>query len=572
MKLARSERHEKTAPSSTAFGGRVNPVLRRSVAIVLIPALGGCQSFWNPYVKSPDLANDLGRPKNLRFVGDIETAIEAANAQRELYYKAVGNHAIGRNIASSFLIALGAWTVYKGVTTDSVGARRNIALASATGGATYAFGNWFTNNRGEAAYLTGFRGITCSIWRMRPFLIPQTEFDQWQGSVRSLKRETETLDDQINEMQARKNQLYETPGGDKLMVKLNGEIGAAIAARKAGERQLAKATVLKGRIETAGFSLRRRVELITASVSEEVQRGEPRLEQLDAIVAKFTSQLNKNVDSLRPDPLNLRDADEFEASAGGGAGAGGGAAPVPAAAPTPVGQPAPGTAGQQIDKAKADLDRVRKDLGALKSSTGKADKATAAEIKRLQGAVAALGNKVASSGAVIANPPADAAGGFSYAEARIDLQRQKALVYQMRNEVNQMFSRVYGLYLSNKGVEQCQPLGASILSVTPDEDETSLAAGGLKKYAITGGEGIPRIFLTGQNAGGDAEVTLAVAIEGGNAVATIKAQAKLPPGPLYLVITDGAGRQKEEIKIIPEQPAEKAKPDPAVPAEKPPAK
>lgn len=529
-------------------------VVKRGVAAILIPAVAGC-GVLNPHLRAPELADPVRSAAAAPFAGDIEDGIRAANLQRDLYYNAVGNHAAMRNVDALFLIPLSAWIVYKGVTTDSVSARRNLALGTAAAGTGYALFSWFTNRPGETAYVEGFKAISCAIWRSRPYLIPQDEFKEWWGDqvngANGLGEAVRSLDIQINKIEISQNLLEERGAPKEMLENLNAELAAARRARQIGEKKVIQAAALRARVETAGFVLKKRVDLIVGAVSAELQRTEPRLDQLQSLVGSISAQVSRNVDALRPDSLNLRDINEFKEKAGAAGGQNAGAPAAVVAAPDKA-QP-PRAPGQLIDKS---IDEINKAVAGLQRSGKNADARNALAIKQLKGEIEKLRSQ--------ANSPAAAAQVSQVGEdARQALAKAKAVVYQRRNMVDQMFERVYRLHVSNKALEQCQSNGTTLLTVNPPDEEQSLAANGNLSFTISGGEGVPRVYLSGQNGAGESEVALSMAVKEGSVVASLKALEKVPSGPLYLLITDGSGKQRENVRINIEQPKPKPNPKPA---------
>lgn len=521
----------------------------RIVVAVVIPTLVGCQSnLFNPHLKHGSLVDPSSEARAIHFAGDVESAIDAANDQRELYFKAVGDRAFFRNSIATALIPLSAALVYKGLTTDSVSARRNIALGGATAGAGYAFFGWFTNRTGEAAYLEGYRGITCAILRTRPYLIPADDFVAWQENAATLRAEVKKLDDMTNRAEIQLRIYGEMIGEwDRYARNVFSEIRAARTARLAGEKKLKQYSSLKPRIETAGFTLRKRVDLMVTAVSEEVQRSEPRLDQLQSVVSGIASQNTANVDALRPDTLDLREF-TFPDNPKGAASADNKGAAAPAATTS--------NPGSAIDAEILKLTRKLAELNPAQAKTSKDAQKTQKELKELKAQVDALKKARA---AMPAAPGSDAVASAkeitrvrdALSNARTPLALQKALVYQARNKVDTMFERVYRLHRATRDIPECRSTSGTNLAVTPSEDQV-LKDGESLRFTVTGGAGVPRLLLSGSTGSGENETKLNVSIVGGIVTATVTPGKTLPPGPVYLVITDANGKHQEEIVITPQ--------------------
>ena len=538
---------------------------KRMVVALLIPAVSGCATFWRPYILGEKLDNDMERAPGaaVRFVGDIDAAFDAANEQRNLYLTAVNNHSTGRTLASSALYLISAWSVYKGVVSGSPEARRNLALGGATGAATYAFGNWFSNPAAEAAYLQAYRGITCAMWQMRPYLMPQADYVAFTGRAASLGSEVLAFDKQFEGLQGKERQFREltTP---REMDKIRSEFTAAARARTRAYAAMNKAVRYSARLDNAGFTLRRRVELIAASVNEEVQRNEPRLERIDTLISQFTTQINRSVEALRPDPLNLRDDnEEFGAAATDTPNPPPAVTAVPAATESAAGGP-----GTNLDSKIKTLEKKMADL----AKTGKADKEQAqkklkAEIASLNGVIAALQKRPATASAVVIARIEERVREESealvkavlFAKDRIDLQQSKATLLASVRLVENDLMRAHTLAVG-KNIEQCRVTSAGLLTVTPPDEEVSMGASSEQKFTIFGGDGVPKVFLSGDKGSAESEVSISTAADNGVVSVTVKTKTKVPANPAYLLITDGPGKQREDVRIVFVQP----KPDPVV--------
>lgn len=528
---------------------------QRAVAIALIPAIAGCQSMINPHVWDPGLLDQTSRERTIHFAGDVEAAIDDVNVQRRRYFEAVGDHAVFRNKTALFLIPLTAAMVYKGLTTDSVSARRNLALGGATLGAGYGMFNWFTNREGEAAYLAGYRSITCAVWRVRPFLIPTEDYDKWLLDVVALEPLVRQLDRLENKMEVELSRYQELGETNKFIRHVKSDLRDARRARIAGEKKLKQSAMLKGRVETTGFVLRKRVDLIVTSVSEAIQRSEPQIDQLKGLVNSIASQVAANVEALRPDTLNLRDEKEFDTPAEPDAK---GPKVEPPVAPAVAA--ADPTVSAQLNAAIKSVADLKTKQATIKAEGDKGRKAAEAALKKLEARVDALKKRLDAVRAPTMEEAVNDVRERAIAQRRDLLERGladqsirlvdlKARVYQARNKVDAMFERVYKVALSTRDAEQCRASGTPALAVTPADDQV-LALGGVLNFTITGGEGIPRVHLAGNN-GGDAdnEVKLTVTVVAGVLNAAVKADKKLPAGPLLLVVIDGTGKQREEITI-----------------------
>ena len=556
--------------------GSASMLFKRVVVAALIPAMTGCGSFWKPYLNAGSLDDDVekgvlanqsktatalatGTPTAAlagtaddRFAISIDEAFAAANEQRNLYLSAVNNHAMGRSVASSALYLLSAWTVYKGLSSDTPSARRNVAVGTVAGATTYAFGNWFSNPHAEAAYLQGYRGITCAMWQIRPYLIPSAEYTPFTSNVATLSAKVRALQMEYETLRAHERQYRELSSAG--MARIQTDFRLAESANKRALATLAKAQTYSGRVDTAGFSLRRRVELIAATVNEEVQKTSPNLEKIDALVTQFASQVSRVAQALKPDPLDLRDAQEQESDDDTNKPAATGGADTPAkgngAASTTQTAAAPGSA---ID---AQMAAIKKTISDTSKKQGTSAGALKKEIDSLKKLVGVLQRHPATSSPSVnalaeSNASKDAGkkvNDYNFAEKRIALTTARVAVLNATQQVNVQLQRAASMVVSRSNA-QCRLASDKLLTVSPDDNDVSMEVNSEKKFTIVGGEGVPRAYLSGDKGKEDSAVSMTTSADNGVVSVSIKTEKAVPTQPAYLLITDGPGKQKEEIII-----------------------
>lgn len=574
--------------------GSASMLFKRVVVAALIPAMTGCGSFWRPYLNAPRLDDDvengvfavrqkaagavgtdtpagtLANAGEDRFATSIDEAFAAANDQRNLYLSAVNNHAMGRSIASSALYVLSAWTVYKGLSSDIPSAKRNVAIGTIGGATTYAFGNWFSNPHAEAAYLQGYRGVTCAMWQIRPYLIPSTAYVGFGANVATLGREIRALQNAYETVRAHERQYRElsTKGMERIQI----DFRLAESANKRALVTLAKAQTYSGRVDTAGFSLRRRVELIAATVNEEVQKTAPDLEKIDAISTQFANQIARTAQALKPDPLDLRDEQEKDGGEKGSTdkdagttGSGTQKKEGDAAANSPQAAAAPGGA---ID---TQIAGIKKTISDTTKKQGTSSAALKKEIDALKTQVAALQRRPATSSPSVDAKAEDVVtknieakvNAYDFATKRINLTEARIELLHATQIVNVELQRAASMVVSRSNA-QCRLASDKLLTISPDVDDVSMEVNSEKKFTIFGGEGVPHVYLNGDKGKEDSDsvVKMSTDADNGKVSVSVKTGKAVPTQPAYLLITDGLGKQKEEITIRFVQPKkEEAKKD-----------
>jgi hypothetical protein len=507
-------------------------------------ALTGCTGIINPYLRSTKLDNDLvishqidmlpdGKPADgkpavkakpiVTFAGDIADAVDAASDQRSLYFDALTNQARLRNATGAAIIGLSALTVYRGISgADSDSTKHLVAKAGGLSAAAYGIGTFFSNKDAESAYLSGYRAVTCAILSARPFLISKDEFDIWKDQVEELDSEIDKTDALLVRLQSLRRQEIESVMGEKTFHhSVDEDLSRAKKGVKNSRNLLKIASAFQHRVNTAGFTLRRRVELIIASVSENIQGSERDIIKLDGLLANAQT-LTKGFSEIKPVPLIIEmDSDHPDGS--------------PSSPDTSkflaIGKskkhngPKPATAQSKLGQ---DADNQVLKVEALN-----------AQVKELQDDKRIL--QLAAKGIVPAKPEKKVQD-----TDRANLMDQLSDLYSQHRKVNTLLAGVHSLYQSVRDIPGCKAPGQAILSVSPDVSEMSVAAGQTYPFSILGGTGIPRASLVGTK---DENIKLTMHIESGVVVAKVEVLPDAQEGTTHLIITDASGTQKEEITL-----------------------
>lgn len=460
-----------------------------------------------------------------RFAGDIESAMDAIDHQRNLYFDEVSGSSEARQIAGSSLIGLSAWAVYKGVRSDSDSTKRLLALAGATGAAAYGISTHLQNSETEKAFLLGYRALTCLLVKSRPLLIEQAEFKTWSKDVDDLRDKITDVDKALSVAQTHRYQGLEAAKNNNRsdpQPYVDREFHHLYDALKKARTLLETSHVLQARVATAGFALRRRAELVVADVSTEVQRNEHDIPKLEGLVTT-TSNITKTFAAIKPIEPGDTGADDLgnKGNAPAPAPNGGDAQKVeesPKVAPA-----TPETIGKQVDE----LVKKNKDLVAKNKNLAKENK----ELKSKPKAVDDADKKVREA-------------------ERVCLRKLLSSLYAQHRKVNLMLSNFAALNKSVKDVEQCTSGSGTFLTISPSVDELTVQPSQQYQFSISGGAGIPKAWLIGAKSTDDAnQMKLVMTVEGDSVVATVTVPAKPPTGTSYLVITDGSGKQREEIAL-----------------------
>lgn len=506
--------------------------LRFGSLIVAVSFASGCST----YPISNKLQADLIAPAPgvaARFAGDIESALDAANDQRTLYWQAVSDNAKARQFAGVALIALSAAAVYKGINSDSDSTKRWLAKAGALGGAAYLGSDYLTNVKAETAYLDAYKEITCSILWTRPLLVAASDYETWLEEVNRLELKIASVDLSLSRVQALRAFELEQPRGRELNKGVGREFRNTINALKAARKLLERSRSLKTRIETAGFALRRRVEDIGAGVGKLAHDTEPPIPNPSNWVTRASS-ISKSFTDIKPvsqaDPADEADTPAVESGSDGNADkvAGGGGAAA--------------TSGKAEAGGSAEAECASAEAPMRATANGKdKDPKSAARIAKLE-----ADNKKLKAKLEAKTPsPVEKISEKERKELRLEVSR----MYAQHRKVNALLVGVNDIKESVKAIDPCRGTDHPLI-LTPDVNEVTAVPGQTYQFGISGGRGIPKAWLVGSTGGEDKKsIKLATVIENGAVVAKVTIGACAPPGAAQLVVTDADGAQREEVAI-----------------------
>jgi len=525
----------------------------RSAAAAVAVSLAGCTTHF----LADKLDDDISPPRKvavksaasvqadpkpaeeIHFAGDIAEAIDAANEQRALYFDAVRSNARTRSVVGTTLIALTAAAVYKGFRSDSESTKRALIRLGVAGASIYGASQFLSTREAETHYLEGYQRITCEIVKNRPILIPRTDLDNWWAKVRELESKIAATDNMLSRTQSLRYQEREHPGcADKYNTELRREFRHLYDALGKARALLNNSVALQKRIETAGFDLRRRIELIVADVSRNVHATEKELPVPESLVGSFTNVAKKYA-AIKP----VEQADTGDPKAD--------EEPKPTEPRTPKTDPdkkdpstTPG--GGEQSKAQTTLGR------AVDQQVERSNK-LAAENRRLQTEIEKLKKQKPATA-----PACMLASPLVTSKERLTLREYLSDLYAQHRKVNAMLIGVSEIVKVVRDVDACRPGAGAVLTLSPDVEELALQPGGTYQFAISGGAGVPRAWLVGASGGdGKNELKLQLTVEGGTVIARVTIPECTPAGTAYLVVTDGAGKQKEEVALrIPEKKCE----------------
>ncbi len=518
--------------------------------------LSGCSL--HPYVRTDGLETSLppARVKPLQYAGDLEQAIEDVDKQRSEYLNKLVKRTAQRNSLSGALITLSAAALYSGLTVEAASSTRSVANLGTLAGGAYALGNYSNSPSTELSYIHAANDLTCLVLRTRPWLLTTSAYVEFEEA-------TKTLETSINSLDALyQQQVAVSTDEAEFLRNTRFQRGRLHDARLT----LRKAYNFKGFVETAGFHLRQDALLVSNTANFEIHRLQPAL----ADPTSFATSLRSSAQAFRDiKPLDVSAPDKQEDQSDKGPTApplaGTASAPAPAASAA-ADSNASSNLGKEADKLNAQIAALTKALDLEKATNQKSFGKTNASVAKQAKELEALAERLKAVEKAILTTESKAVLVMSPNKELIEKEAAKNLakalsdVFQALRPVNAVLTRAYSLKPFVKNIAECQQQDGQAFAFTLDSDEIPLMPGQTFDVAVTGGVGVPKIWMSGAAGSSDekaAATTLTTTIDGGLARAKLVIGTKVPDHEIYLFAVDGSGKQKDQIKIIVKAAAKK---------------
>lgn len=128
-------------------------------------------------LEQTDLSHTPGGQADEEFYGELPAVIARVNRLRMRYLDAVSSETTLSNLISAALIPLSAVAMYRGITSSSDSTQNWLAAAGLTGAAAYAYGSTFTSKPRQLIYVAGADALGCASLAARPYLYRRDEID-----------------------------------------------------------------------------------------------------------------------------------------------------------------------------------------------------------------------------------------------------------------------------------------------------------------------------------------------------------------------------------------------------------
>jgi len=333
--------------------------LRRVIALGLSSALTGCaitdpqvhqRSLFSAYYSDNPPPPYFSQPRKVG-AGDLNAAIDDANAQALAYFDAAAQYSQLRNMTPLAAVGLGVSAALLGIIGGgSAGTRIGLAGAGAT---ALGLGTYYDNRPRQLVYLSGAKAIACAVTAQAPFLLSAEAKTRLETDMAALRASIATLSLALRPPIPTRipGILTQTPDAEAILTSARAMLSDAEAFSRA--------------LQTAGLVLREQVKDIVAAVDVQVVRTDPDPQAIQAVIASVTSA----------------------------------ATPPPAASKLPSSSAGPKSSatGDTIDAAAADAvqatDAVQADLGGNGAASAGSAVPAACQVEQVAGALNLLPNE-----------------------------------------------------------------------------------------------------------------------------------------------------------------------------------
>jgi hypothetical protein len=567
------------------------------MATVLL-VLGACTTI-SPVIISQelvleqtDLSHTPGGQADEEFYGELPAVIARVNRLRMRYLDAVSSETTLSNLISAALIPLSAVAMYRGITSSSDSTQNWLAAAGLTGAAAYAYGTTFTSQPRQLIYVAGADALGCASLAARPYLYRRDEIESVRPRPASAAMPVAALASPAVVSPAVVTHSVASPDGEVAAPAAPAADAAKPAAVAHDAAQPTPAPAVANPDSGGNSGARPTLLAAMATARRALATYEQIITRVNASVASWpaaaAAKCGRKATAIAPNTaavdaklLRIRTSSEsdtqFRQCMKG-----------PDARAVARDRASRALVRQQSDAASQLARKVREVIGrgedllarirlAPAQLTGKAreiQSQVAAEVIKTQPDLSAIfavtealrNNAFRFSGATLLAPATPAAppgvapaqaGGVEAAPS--DAATQAVDAMQQAGEelaastvdLQHWLEQADMLSRQVAGLSRCRfnaAAGNALLMLNPESDEIHLGGGETFTWVVSGGSGVPRAAVLGTAPRG-AEVS--VSGVNGLQVVTLKMPATAPNVDFTLLIADGSGVARREVRVRP---------------------
>jgi hypothetical protein len=247
--------------------------------------LSGCSSG------EPDIERaTYGPAAKVKFAGNTGAAIEYANAWRATFYDAMSEETKSKAGLSLTTIPAVAAAQYLGISGNS---SREVIAGLAKGSAGLLGPEIVTSSDRDRVYLAGSQALGCVILGSWPLLVPQREFDRFQGDVAAARVDGARTEEALAEVEKAAALLKAIKRNLPILRDAQDQIEQARDAIANGVVSRGAAYTYVIRILTAEPRIVAGVDNVVAKVNREIASAEPSIASIAAIVGRVSNPTDR---------------------------------------------------------------------------------------------------------------------------------------------------------------------------------------------------------------------------------------------------------------------------------------
>jgi hypothetical protein len=532
----------------------------------------------NPDSGTPTSATE---PKSATpLAGDIETALQDIEAQRQALFDKLDASAVRRSLGASSLYAIGGWAVLNGMKPNptDADALRTTRLAVA-GSTLYLGADYSINTSQEDIHARTYNALTCLVAQSKPLTwtltqaldpnksiaisdaTPSDATVEKINPVRSrdeLDRALDRLEEQINLSYAHFEAFTRNERWDQFAPNVNRAIEQRNKALNLARTALREGRILLQEIDQSGRTLRNRAAMIMAAANVDLRAQQKELPAADSQLTALKTLVDnfKNVGKQTEADDTATGADtgtgtDTESKPPAGLATGSGNTPPTSATtgePTTVTAPASAPVTQDdLTRLKDALTQLIVDKNAQQAALNdvKAQAAAKQARDKEMDQLKAEADKLKQRLSACAQPK----GPTCRSDGDVNtLIQQTNLLHAIRRPVAAALVNFRQTVREVSAHNACQS-APQWVTITPG-DARSLKVPGVLEFAISAAVGgIPRVGLTGNTGSTPSHQALIVRADNGVLMARITLPADTPAGELTLWATDALGRHGQQVTI-----------------------
>lgn len=263
------------------------------------------RSLFSVYYSDNPPSPYFNQPRKVS-AGDLNAAIDDANAQALAYFDASAQYSQLRNISPLAAAGLGVSAALLGIIGGgSAGTRIGLAGAGAT---ALGLGTYYDNRPRQLVYLSGAKAIACAVTAQAPFLLSPEAKTRLETDMTALRAAIAALALALRPPIPPRSPGFrtQTPDAETILTSARAILSDAEGFSRG--------------LQTAGLVLREQVKGIVAAVDIQVVRTDPDPQAIQSVIASVTSAARppppaSNLPSSNAGPKSSAPGDTIDSAA-----------------------------------------------------------------------------------------------------------------------------------------------------------------------------------------------------------------------------------------------------------------